>query len=433
VYLLLAFAVSWLGAVPVALASWRPGPPPPGAARRAAALAAGVAAAARAHPLGAFLAFFFTVGWAPAFLTHRVETVLPPQVFILATTWLGLLAALLLTRLAGGRAGVRALVRRTVALRAPAGWYAVALLAATAVALPAAVLLLGPPRGGARALLPAIAAGLLLQTAVGLLTNNLWEEVVWMGFVQARLQTRYGAARAVLLTAPLFLLQHLALQEGSAVQIAVFLLLGAAVMLPFRALPAWVYNRTGSLLLVGLLHAASNAAAGGAGFGPGLLPRLYPEQGTESLHVLATALLGVAVFALTRGRLGAGARPPHGALAPAGPAATAPAARVVAPPASLRRRERLVDRRRLAGGGRHLGAAQAPGVARGGAPPGPRRLRPHPLLGAQLPRLAALGPAAEEQEAPGGRSQAPAALPQADQLGGLQHRHRDGGAGPLEG
>jgi hypothetical protein len=60
---------------------------------------------------------------------------------------------------------------------------------------------------------------------------------------------------------------------------------------------------------VGLLHAASNAAAGGAGFGPGLLPRLYPGQGTETLHVLATALLGLAVFALTRARLGAGRSP----------------------------------------------------------------------------------------------------------------------------
>lgn len=267
-----------------------------------------VTAWVRRHPLGAFLAFFFTLGWLPAFLTYRVETALPAQVFILATTWLGLLAALLLTRLAGGPAAVRALARRAAAVRVFPGWYAFALLATAAVALPLAWLLAGPPAAGAGALLSAIGAGLLLQTAVGLLANNLWEEVTWMGFVQARLQARHGPLLAVLLTAPLFLLQHVTLQTGSAGELARFLLLGMAVMLPFRALLAWVYNRTGSLFLVGLLHAAGNATAGGAGFGPGLLPRLYPGQGTESLHVLASAALGLAVLALTRGRLGAGPR-----------------------------------------------------------------------------------------------------------------------------
>ena len=43
----------------------------------------------------------------------------------------------------------------------------------------------------------------------------------------------------------------------------------------------------------------------------GLLPRLYPGQGTEALHVLASAVLGVAVLVLTRGRLGAAPRSPR--------------------------------------------------------------------------------------------------------------------------
>jgi membrane protease YdiL (CAAX protease family) len=265
----------------------------------------------RAHPLGAFLAFYFTVGWAPAFLTTRVDTGLPPQVFILTTTWLGLLAAVLLTRLADGPAGLRILARRTLAVRAPLGWYAFALFATAAVVLPVAAGLLGPPQVTPAAFLAAVAGGLLLQTAIGLLTNNLWEEVIWMGFVQARLQAHHGALRAALLAAPLFLLQHLPLQSGSGGELALFLLLGTVLMLPFRALLGWVYTRTGGLFLVGLLHAASNATASGAGFGPGLLPRLYPGEGTESLHVLATALLGLAVLALTRGRLGAAPRPPR--------------------------------------------------------------------------------------------------------------------------
>jgi membrane protease YdiL (CAAX protease family) len=193
-------------------------------------------------------------------------------------------------------------------VRAPAGWYAIALFAVAAAALPIAALLYGPPQVAPAAVLPAVVGGLLLQSAIGLFTNNLWEEVTWMGFVQARLQDHHGAMRAALLTAPLFLLQHLSLQTGSPGALTLFVLLGTAVMLPFRALLGWVYNRTGSLFLVGLLHAASNAAATGAGFGAGLLPRLYPGQATESLHILGTAVLGLAVIVLTRARLGASAR-----------------------------------------------------------------------------------------------------------------------------
>ncbi len=69
---------------------------------------------------------------------------------------------------------------------------------------------------------------------------------------------------------------------------------------PFRALLAWVDNMTGSLFLGGLVH----AAAGGTGFGAGLLPRLYPESSPGPLHIVAFAGLGLVVISATRGRLG---------------------------------------------------------------------------------------------------------------------------------
>jgi hypothetical protein len=83
----------------------------------------------------------------------------------------------------------------------------------------------------------------------------------------------------------------------------------------------WVYNRTGSLFLVGLTHAAGNAAA--AGFGDSFLRQLYPAEDVGMFHTLAAALLGLALIAATRGRLGR--RPGRTApAAPSGEAAGAP-------------------------------------------------------------------------------------------------------------
>jgi len=88
-----------------------------------------------------------------------------------------------------------------------------------------------------------------------------------MGFFQARLQERSGSAmRAAVLTAPLFALQHVALVVGNSGLLAVLLMLMLIVLaIPFRAVTAWTYNRTGSLFIVGFIHAAGNAAAAGSG------------------------------------------------------------------------------------------------------------------------------------------------------------------------
>ncbi|HEX9999241.1 MAG TPA: hypothetical protein VGB74_02210, partial [Actinoplanes sp.] len=59
----------------------------------------------------------------------------------------------------------------------------------------------------------------------------------------------------------------------------------------------WLYNRTGSVALVGLTHAAANA------IGATLIPRLYHQSGDG---ILPLAILGLLALAITRGRLGLG-------------------------------------------------------------------------------------------------------------------------------
>nr|WP_275586211.1 CPBP family intramembrane glutamic endopeptidase [Geodermatophilus normandii] len=147
---------------------------------------------------------------------------------------------------------------------------------------------------------------MVVQVLLGFLTTNWAEEVAWAGFLQSRLQDRHGPVRAALATGPLFALQHASLAAGNGWLggIAVLLFVTATAV-PFRFLQGWVANRTGSLLVVGLVHAAGNATADGSGFGgPGLLPRLYPDDGVGPVHLLASATLGLVVVAATRGRLG---------------------------------------------------------------------------------------------------------------------------------
>ena len=54
-------------------------------------------------------------------------------------------------------------------------------------------------------------------------------------------------------------------------------LMSALIVLavPFRMVMAWVLNRTGSLFLVGLAHAAGNAVATSTVLGHALIPELY--------------------------------------------------------------------------------------------------------------------------------------------------------------
>jgi membrane protease YdiL (CAAX protease family) len=288
-----------------------------------------VVALVRAHPVGAFLAWFATVGQAFAFtpVVLRASGVdVPAQPFIVGSTLVGLLLpALVITRVVDGPEGLRALWSRAVRVRVPLRWYALALVGVPVATVAVTVALFGAPSPTAGTLAAALGYGLVLQFLVVLVTNNWWEEVAWAGFVQARLQARHGPARAAVLVGPLFAFQHVSLVVGNPLLLGVVVMLVfALVAIPFRALQGWVYNRSGSLFAVGMVHAAGNAAAAGSGFegGGGLLVRLYDEPLVGSMQTLASALLGLLVLAATRARLGRPARadqvPDPPAAAPAG-------------------------------------------------------------------------------------------------------------------
>src|SRR5919107_975750 len=261
------------------------------------------------HPVAALLVWSFTVGQAVAFIpvvasSRGVE--LPVQPFTTASTWVGLLLpSLALTWLVDGRPATHVLLSRLTAVRRPVRWYALTLVLVPFLSMAIAVGMVGTPGETASLeLVRAIVVGFGLQAALHLLTNNLWEELAWTGFVQARLQLSHSPMVAALLTAPLFALQHTPLLVGNSLLGGSVVMVALVVLaVPFRAVMAWICNRTGSLFLVGLAHACGNAVVTSTLLGDAFLPALYGRN-LGPVHLFSFAVIGAAVVAVTRGRLG---------------------------------------------------------------------------------------------------------------------------------
>jgi uncharacterized protein len=166
------------------------------------------------HPVAAFLVMVYAVNCAVVLsplLTRR--DILPfglapynslGHIFGVA------LPAFIVVAATGGRAGVRDLARRSLRWRVGVRWYLVALLGVpvAAVLCKSAIFGLAPLNALVekwRLLLTVV----LPQPVLLILFFNLVEEVGWTGFLQARLQERYGALKAsVIVTLP-FALFHL--------------------------------------------------------------------------------------------------------------------------------------------------------------------------------------------------------------------------------
>ena len=279
-----------------------------------------VRAGARRHPLTVFLALVLVPGWAllsvPVLASYGLLPGgrLPVELFALVVTLLVMLpAALWVTWAVDGSSGVRDLWARTVRWRIGLGWWSALLLA-----LPLTTLAVGLALGGSvsaadpvRALLPRAA-----QVLVALLVVHLWEETVWAGFLQTRLERRHGLVTAALLTALPFTAVHVPLlllaDPGSAGppgpgavlrDVGLLLVLAAALRLMVGVV---LRAAADSLLAVAVLHAVFNASNNAGGLVDGVLSGA--DQGLAA--AVAVALLTAAAALLVRERLSRAYRAP---------------------------------------------------------------------------------------------------------------------------
>ena len=218
----------------------------------------------RRHPLLVFVALVFALSWLieiPWVAGERgwfpFQVPLP---LVLLMGWLPGLAAVLVTGILAGRAGIFALLRRIVIWRVNAWWYAVPIVGSAALWFGA--LALDPLFGGTGLHLPALTPDLLLGAALYLplffVINS--EELAWRGFALPRLQGRYGALGASAILGVVEGLFHLPLffkpdSDQAATGLPLFTLGSIAGAILFT----WLFNGTrGSVLLAMLFHTFAN-------------------------------------------------------------------------------------------------------------------------------------------------------------------------------
>ena len=258
----------------------------------------------KSNPLISMYALLFLLGWPIQILDALASYGMspkPPAILNIATGLTPAIAAIIVTAILAGRAGVKDLFRRFLIWRVGVQWYVVAIFLLAVVILGGIgmhVLL-----GGAMPAIPIAGAPVSLilfaftvTVIVGALVNT--EEIAWRGFALPRLQSRYGALTAALLVAvpeSLFHLPHFWNLDSVFYQnVGLFWFTAFTVAIVF--IYTYIFNKThGSLLIVTILHASQNAWANMLSDNT-----LRPFQFTVALMWM----VALALIFLTKGQLG---------------------------------------------------------------------------------------------------------------------------------
>ena len=176
------------------------------------------------------------------------------------------LAGLIMIALAEGREGFKDLFSRLGKWKVGLRWYATALLLVPALVL----IILYALSLFNKAFLPAIfaeenKAGLIVMGVVMGLVVGFFEEIGWTGFVIPRMRKRSGILVTGLIVGLLWGAWHYppfspSVLDAGSIPPAVYIGVLLFSFLPaYRVLLVWIYEKTGSLLLVVLMHAPLSA------------------------------------------------------------------------------------------------------------------------------------------------------------------------------
>jgi len=265
----------------------------------------GLKAFVKRNPLVSMYFIMFVIAWSvmvPQALYSQGVISAPLPVWLeILTGWAPGIAAVIVTFIIAGRAGVRELLGRFRIWRVGAQWYLVAFFLL-------AVMILGGIGlhvlfGGAMPVIPAagsplwqIAVSFVVLILAGFLFNT--EEIAWRGFALPRLQSRYNMLVAFLLLAIPEVALHIPLfyvKENPFYQ-TVGMVAFSAFSVAMVIIYAFVFNKTrGSLLIMTALHASQNAWAN----------LLSDNTARPFYYTVALAwMIAIALILLTKGQLG---------------------------------------------------------------------------------------------------------------------------------
>jgi len=197
------------------------------------------------------------------------------QLPVAIMTFLGgpLISGLLMTGLVDGRDGYRDLLARLLKWRVGLQWYTIALLTAPLVFVVVHYLLslfspvylpgfLGP--NGSSLVFLSVMSGIMV---------GICEEIGWFGFAIPKLRLRYSVLMTGLIVGVLWGAWHIMANDIWAIRtytgelnpMLYAVLTGLSFLIgqlpPFRVLMVWVYERTGSLLVMMVMHFSLTACS----------------------------------------------------------------------------------------------------------------------------------------------------------------------------
>lgn len=241
------------------------GPKESASSRSPAGSEGGIAGLVRRHPLGSFFVLACLFSWAYWIPAAVVASHLSHFPGLLGP----MLAAVVVTAIREGKAGLQELAARMVRWRVPLRWYAVALAPAAGALLALGALAAagrGWPSLDEFSTMPGVPdLGWLGLFAVVLVVNGYGEEVGWRGFAWARFRERHTLRGAAMLLAVPWAIWHIPtfwLDTGLA-ELDLVVVPGWLVGLAAGAVVlGWLYEQAGSsLLVVALFHAFLNMAS----------------------------------------------------------------------------------------------------------------------------------------------------------------------------
>ena len=238
----------------------------------------------RQHPLASYFVLTFALSWGGIMAVIRggdIPASYDEALRLFTPVYLAMLAGpssagLLITWITAGTEGLREYRARLFRWRVSPQWYAVALLTAPLALLTALALLSGFPGEFVPGFQALDSKGMIVASSrtafvgLGLLVGvgaGFFEELGWTGAAIPRMRPRYGVLVSGIVLGLVWGAWHfLAILWGSAsafgsVPIPLYLAVALfSFLVPYRVLMAWVYERTGSLLVGILMHTSLTAS-----------------------------------------------------------------------------------------------------------------------------------------------------------------------------